>query len=389
METISPNRELAVEKTLAAQDMYFQGDVEGSLKLYREANELCGDQDAIATMNVGIALIHIGSFDESFEWLERAYKLKPEDRRTRTAYGEALFREGRWTEAWQHWFPVVENPFTGGGEQYSGQDLNGKEVLVTPAGGYGDIFMLARYIPELARRFKCKVSFAPIEDIVPLFIRQPSMAGVNMTEKRNWEIWMHLFDFPKLFQMSPDTVLWNGPYIESIPMPDEVTSAAAPRIGIKFGAGEKGDAFRFRSVPGIIGTDFLEELAAKVELVPLTASNSLVNNWIDTIALISSCDLVLSVDTSVLHLSAAMGKETWAILGDFNDAKWGKAGSQTPWYPTMTLFRGSGKGYQHSLDQVTGALHEWFNAHDKIRCAESQLLSCTQRKMSSASPTLV
>lgn len=356
------NRTAAVMKSVEGQTFYETGDVAAACEAYKEAYKL--SCDPIAAMDVGISLVHMGQFDESFKWLELAYREKPDDWRTRTAYGEALFRDGRWLEAWDYWYPVIENPFEGGGKQYvHGDDLTGKEVLVCPAGGYGDIFMLARYIPELAKRFRCHVSFAPIEDIVPLFMRQPSMYGVNMVEKRDWDIWMHMFQFPKLFAMTPETVVWHGPYIHSIPMPESVLKAEKPRVGIKFGAGEKGDKFRFRSVPGIVGEPFLEELAERVELVPLTASNPLVHNWIDTIALISSCDLVLSVDTSVLHLAGAMGKETWAILGDFNDAKWGKKGFWTPWYPTMTLFRGEGKGYQHSLDQVTEALDDRFLNH--------------------------
>ena len=357
------NAAAAYMKSVEGQTFYFTGDVGAACEAYKDAYRL--SLDPIAAMDIGISLVHLGEFDESFKWLELAWREKPDDWRTRTAYGEALFREGRWLEAWNFWYPVIENPFVGGGEHYKeGDDLEGKEVLVCPAGGYGDIFMLARYIPELAKRFGCCVSFAPIEDIVPMFIRQPSMASVNMREKRDWEIWMHMFQFPKLFQMTPDTVVWNGPYIEPMVLHEDVLKLMKqPRVGIKFGAGEKGDKFRFRSVPGIVGEPFLEELAESVELVPLTVSNPLVSNWIDTIALISSCDLVLSVDTSVLHLAGAMGKETWAILGDFNDAKWGKKGFKTPWYPNVTLFRGEGKGYQHSLDQVTGALHEWLLNH--------------------------
>lgn len=346
----------AYSKQVEAHGAYFAGNAATAADLYREAYAL--DPCPERAMDVGIALSHSGAFDEALYWLEHAYVGRPDSRNIRCAYGEALFRDGQWLKAWQHWFPLVENPFTGGGEEWNGQDLEGKEVLVVPAGGYGDIFMLARYIPEVGRRFNCNVSFAPTSDLVPVFLRQPSMLdeNVNMKEARKWDIWMHLFHFMQLFQMTPETVLWNGPYIEPIP----IVPSRTLRIGMKLGAGEKGDVFKFRSVPGPIGERFLNSLPSGIELIALTLSNGIIEDWRDTIALISACDLVISVDTSVLHLAGAMGKPAWAILGDFNDAKWGKSGDTTPWYPSMQIFRGEGHGYEHSLDQVTAALRVWL-----------------------------
>ena len=352
MNTTNQNRPLAAEKTLKAQELYSSGDVRGALVLFGEAWVHCND--AIGAMNLAIALEHLGQFDDAFAWAEKAYAMRPEDMRVRICYGSMLQREGRWIEGWKHWFPVIENPFSGGGEEWKpGMDLEGKEVLIVPAGGYGDVFMLARLIPEVARRFKCRVSFAPNEDMVPVFLRQPSMANVNMQDKRKWQVWMHLFHLPQLLELTPGMVrdLWTGPYIEPI----ELEESAEIRVGLKLEAGEKGDPYRFRSVPGIVGDQLLNGIPATVTKIPLTMSNPMVHGWLDTIALISTCDLILSVDTSVLHLAAAMGKETWALLGDFNDAKFGRK-SVTPWYPTMKIFRGEGKGYQHTVDQV---LHEF------------------------------
>jgi tetratricopeptide (TPR) repeat protein len=345
----------AQAKATEAYHAYFAGDAATAAQLYRDAYEL--DPTPERAFDIGIALSHSGGFDEALEWLSAAYHGRPENKKYRGAYGEALFRDGQWLEAWKHWSPLVENPFEGGGEEWNGQSLEGKEVLVVPAGGFGDVFMLARYIPELGSRFHCTVSFAPTEDLVPVFLRQPSLQTVNMTQKRKWEIWLHMFHFMQLFQMTPETVVWNGPYIEPISVP----RSRGLRIGIKLGAGEKGDVYKFRSVPGKIGEQFLNEISDYgVELVALTLSNEVIRDWRDTIALVSACDLVLSVDTAVLHLAGAMGKPAWAILGDFNDAKWGKAGSSTPWYPSMQIFRGEGSGYEYSLDQVTAALRVWL-----------------------------
>jgi len=359
---MNPERQLAVDKTAEGNDLYSVGEVAGALRLYREAYDLT--KDAIAASNIATAMTKLGMFDEAMEWATIGFQGRPEDRRTRIIYGDCLLREGRWLEAWQHWFPLTtKNPVLGVGEEWTGQDLRGKEVLVVPAGGFGDVFLYARYIPEIAKRFGCRVSFSPTEDLVRVFLRQPSMQGVNMSEKRNWDIWMHMFQFPILFQMTPETVVWNGPYIEPIAL----GLNEKMRIGLKLGAGERDDVYRFRTLPGMIGEELIAAMPRDVQLIGLSQSNELVKDWLDTIALISTCDLVLSVDTAVLHLAAAMGKPTWALLGDFCDAKWGRAAT-TPWYPTMRIFRGEGKGYKHTVDQVIEAFGTWLLENRRVQC---------------------
>ena len=62
-------------------------------------------------------------------------------------------------------------------------------------------------------------------------------------------------------------------------------------------------------------------------------------SWEDTAAIISSLDLVVSVDTSVMHLAASMGKETWGLLSYVPDWRWGLKSKSTCWYPSLRLFR--------------------------------------------------
>ncbi len=62
-------------------------------------------------------------------------------------------------------------------------------------------------------------------------------------------------------------------------------------------------------------------------------------DWMETARVIRSLDLVLTVDTAVLHLAGAMGKPTWAALAAAPDFRWGLQSTSTPWYPSLTLYR--------------------------------------------------
>jgi len=79
-----------------------------------------------------------------------------------------------------------------------------------------------------------------------------------------------------------------------------------------------------------------DELANKIELVNL--GNDFVD-FSDTAGVIENLDLVISVDTSVLHLAGAMGKRVWGLLPFAPDWRWMLNKNESPWYPTMKLFR--------------------------------------------------
>jgi hypothetical protein len=95
------------------------------------------------------------------------------------------------------------------------------------------------------------------------------------------------------------------------------------------------------------------------------------NDFSDTAAAIANLDLVISVDTSVAHLAGAMGKPTWLLLPWAADWRWLQERSDTPWYPSMRLFRQNKLGaWDNVFEQVTGALQSqirrWLVSAGKI-----------------------
>ncbi|AFY78154.1 ADP-heptose:LPS heptosyltransferase [Pleurocapsa sp. PCC 7327] len=91
-----------------------------------------------------------------------------------------------------------------------------------------------------------------------------------------------------------------------------------------------------------------------------------IKDFADTAVLISQLDLVISVDTAVIHLAGAMGKPVWTLLGFDADWRWMQDREDTPWYPTMRLFRQRQHGdWESVFAQVIPALKQHL-ARDRV-----------------------
>jgi hypothetical protein len=92
------------------------------------------------------------------------------------------------------------------------------------------------------------------------------------------------------------------------------------------------------------------------------------NDFSDTAALVSQLDLVISVDTSVAHLASALGKPTWILLPEVPDFRWLLGRDDSPWYPTVRLFRqDASRDWDGVIARVAAALQELAAGHTSAR----------------------
>ena len=114
--------------------------------------------------------------------------------------------------------------------------------------------------------------------------------------------------------------------------------------------------------------------SAQSQLAQLSQSNQLplaLINWMDdahdfsdTAALVEQLDLVIAVDTSTAHLAGAMGKPVWLLNRYDTCWRWGVSGEQSPWYPTMRIFRQTQMGdWQGVMQTVRKELEQWLRTH--------------------------
>jgi len=166
--------------------------------------------------------------------------------------------------------------------------------------------------------------------------------GVNLIKKNDPNIPKHDFnvlsmDLPSLFS----NIIPNKKYIKADPHPD--ISSDKKLMGICWESSTQikninlsnfkkySDQYDIFNLNIPIVDQSLLEGCEDFELLGVE-----INDWMDTAQVIESMDVVVSVDTAVLHLAGAMKKETYGILNENPDARWGN-NKKTPWYPTMKL----------------------------------------------------
>lgn len=335
----------------------------------------------------------LGLDERARELFEAALNQEPDDL-THWEYAHFLLSREKFAEGWSHYAHrfacgkkisvfCAQYPYP----QWDGKAHGNSVLLVHGEQGYGDEIMFASFLPgamELTALRGMEIVLACRPALVRLF--EASFPGLTVIQ--------HQVDMPadisglaagadKIFQCPIGNLpLHVGPLPEQPPQayltaPDELVSAfnarlaqlpGKPRlkVGLMWGAnpGVKSQHGQQRNLPvrlldrlaGLRGVRFIslqnaergDEIADAPELDCIDPSRSL-HNFADTAGLIANVDLVISVCTSVAHLAAAMGKETWVLLQQRAEWRWGREREDAVWYPHVRLFRQAEPGDWHGV----------------------------------------
>lgn len=238
-------------------------------------------------------------------------------------------------------------------------DIKGKTVIISLEGGFGDEIINVRFAKSYKDLGAKKVIVAASPELDPVFSRVDGVDSVILRNESHTvahDFWVPGFSAGWVAGHT-FTDLPNKPYITVSDMSKEIWSGMVTsekkRVGIRWAGNPKFEHQQFRRFP----VEFLFELAKYdgVQLYSLQRDNNLEQlpdsvidfqkhlwGWDDTIGAIHHMDLVITSCTSVAHLAAAMGKETWVLPPILPYQTWapGAPKSDTsPWYPSVKLYR--------------------------------------------------
>ncbi len=334
---------------------------------YRKAITLKPDL-AEAYNNLGTALQDSGKIEEALASYKQATTLKPDFPLAHLNRSFALLLTEDFKEGWQEhkWRRSIKGhpAIISRRLLWDGKPLNNKTILVHTEQGLGDTILFARYLPML----KAQGGRVILECQQGLYHLLKNCNGIDEIIEKNssnkltvhHDVHIYLLDLPEIFETTLDSIPSNIPYITPCPiLKSQWASMFNDDKGFKIGIVWAGnprhvrdhnrsctptDFARLADVPGLSfyslqkGHSSLDSDGPSVGM-KIVNLESKINDFVDTAAVIANLDLVISVDTAVAHLTGAIGKPIWTLLPFAPDWRWLLKRVDSPWYPTMRLFR--------------------------------------------------
>jgi tetratricopeptide (TPR) repeat protein len=305
----------------------------------------------------------LGRYDEALNCLRRALEHEPDCARIHTQLGMFLLQAGDFEQGWREYSQRLRDTSWAksyaGVPMWDGSRFGGKRLLIRCEQGLGDNIQFARYVPMVKERGGTVI----LGMYKQLFELMKSVEGADEVIASNKSVQIDMFvpllELPRIFGTRLETVPGRVPYLHADPAKVEYWRARLAgegfKVGIAWGTSEADiNSYRrrcelrhFAKLGEIRGVRLygLQKGATTEQLKGLPYNIAIINlgdefeDFSDTAAAVENMDLVISVDTSVLHLAGAMGKAVWAALLHVPDWRWMAGRDESPWYPTMRLFR--------------------------------------------------
>lgn len=313
-----------------------QGLTTKAIENYRKAIQL--DENFVnAHFDLATALLCVGQFDEGFK--EYEWRFKKEEMLPHIVKYKEIFSK-----------PMLQ----------PNSDAKDKIVLVHSEQGFGDSIMFVRFIPEIKKRFGCKVIFKARDELVSLLQSNCQIDEVVYRTQATpyFDFHLPIMSAAFILGIKAQEAFLNVPYLftkASNPQLKITKKNKKPAIGICWSASVTGESyegkvFDLNHFAPLLNSD-------KVALYSLQvgdgkediAKNNFENKIIDlsdfltdfeqTAVLVKQLDLVITSDTSVAHLCGALGVKTWTLLQKYPDWRWGNKGETSYMYGSMKLIR--------------------------------------------------
>jgi predicted O-linked N-acetylglucosamine transferase (SPINDLY family) len=324
-----------------------------------------------ALNNLSMSLMEVGRHDDALVQIDRALKINPNH--TNARYNRGLIRllKGEYKAGFRDYeerynprrssqnkitIPELRIP------RWEGQGLQGKKILVWQEQGAGDAIQFARYARNLSS-LGAEVWFAVNPGLEKIIATCPWISRVvlkqDVDSKITADYWAMALSLPHLLDVEQVEQV-AGPIFNTDPVKNSewkvrLSAQASPRIGLVWAGNKDHSNDRNRSLSidlvaellqlngiswVVLQKDRLEEvLHLKNHNDSLTDLSGEINDYTDTASILKGLDLLITVDTSAVHLAGSLNVPTFLLLPANPDWRWGLTGEKTAWYGSVRLFR--------------------------------------------------
>jgi tetratricopeptide (TPR) repeat protein len=345
-----------------------QGDLEKAVEEYRRAIRTTRGPSSRIFYNWALALQELGQYDEAIQRYADAVHGDPGYAEAHVNRSLLLLLTGRYREAWPEyewrrrrpdWLSA--NPVYPDLPSWNGSPLPGKRLLIQAEQGFGDTIQFVRYLSLVKNRCGRIILEAPpaLHPLLKSLSAIDEMVAPYPENAQKADAGVHLLSLPGIFQTTVKTIPILVPYLHAPAGKIEKWHGRISGNGFNIGVAWSGNPAHpenpFRSCnPGHFvsllslpsvnlyslqkgpAADMLREIPGCAGIVDFGPE---LHDFSDTAAVIMNLDLVISVDTALVHLAGALGKPVWTLRYHQPYWVWGITGETPAWYPSMRIFR--------------------------------------------------
>ena len=365
----------------------YTGEIEEADRCFAQAITLKPDY-VNAYKNRGTLHVWTGDIERGLKWYEQALAINPNEAELHRNLGVIYLLQGRFEEGWREYRwrwkvgdlhrPTLNAPV------WDGSDVEGKTFLLSVEQGLGDTINFVRFA-RLLRERGAKTIVHCQAALLALLQQSPEL-GPMYPNTLPFESYISthcsLLDVADVLQLRADNIPNYPGYLRPSAQLARYWEQRMPpaegkmRVGIAWQGNPDHQADLFRSLP----LKYFEHLSdlPSVELISLQSGFGVeqLKDWsgarpvqtlgedvdktsgafMDTAAIMQQLDLIITSDTSIAHLGGALGRPTWIALNYIPDWRWLLGRSDSPWYPSVRLFR-------------QASLNDWSSVFRDIRAA--------------------
>jgi Flp pilus assembly protein TadD len=338
------------------------GRLEEATDCFRRSIQM--DPNAPAAFNnLGSLLQEQGKWAEALEQYRKAVALEPDRPTSRWNLARVLLLLGYLREGWADFDSRLEMPQlhlkrSFPQPHWDGSDPTGKTILLHAEGGHGDAIHFIRFAPQVAQR-GAKLILECQPALIPLFAKMPGFDAIIARGQPlppfDWQI--PIQSLPRPLGITLENIPNHVPYISAPPdriqkWKQRLASETKIRVGIAWSGSRYANADNrtrtidvfapLAKVPGFkffslqTGNDAHQPPPTGMDFADFSDD---LTDFAETAALVQNLDLIITIDTSIAHLAGALAKPVWVLIPFQCDFRWLLQRTDSPWYPTMRLFR--------------------------------------------------
>lgn len=371
----------AAEALQAGLALHNQGRFAEAAEAYRRALGLDAALPAAQEL-LGRALASAGEHAAAVSALDAAIRENPGSVQAHCTRGLALLAAGEYAAAWPEYewrwhredLQGIRRMFSQ--PWWKGEDIRGRTLLVFAEQGFGDALQFVRFVPPLAAATGARIALDCHPPLKALFSRVAGVAQVlaGDDEIPRYDLCFPLMSVPGALRTTRDTLPREVPYLAASPehaarWRETLAHSRGFKVGLAWSSDPGAANASAKSIPlpllaplaDIPGLSFHSVVPGALSGVSpaggmrIADHSARLKDFSETAGLLANLDLVVTVDTAVAHLAAAMGKPTWVLLRRVPDWRW-----QTgDWYPDARLFRQAAEGdWPGVIASLAAALRE-------------------------------